>query len=59
VGRQPRHGGAGSQVLFALDPTNDQFSHPANTLVVVDADGTDLRVVDDSRDFTSPQDWWS
>jgi WD40 repeat protein len=55
---QPVWSPDGSEILFGLDPMNDQFSHPDNVLVVTDADGGDLRVVNDSPDFKSPWDWY-
>lgn len=48
----------GSEVFFALDPTNDEFTHPENVLAVVDADGKDMRVVNDSPGFKSSQEWY-
>ncbi len=46
-------------VLFALDPTNDRFTHPANGLYVIKADGTGLTLVSGTADFKSQPEWWS
>jgi Tol biopolymer transport system component len=48
----------GHQIMFALDPTNDAFSHPANGLYVVDADGSGLTLVIGSSDFKGLTEWW-
>lgn len=48
----------GSQILFMLDPTNDEFTHPDNLLVVIRADGTDLRAVIASHDCKRWPEWW-
>jgi Tol biopolymer transport system component len=45
-------------VLFALDPTNDAFTHPANGLFVIKADGTGLTLIIGTDDFKSPSEWW-
>jgi Tol biopolymer transport system component len=45
-------------VLFALDPTNDRFTHPANGLYVIKADGTGLTLVSGTADFKSQPEWW-
>ena len=46
-------------VLFALDPTNDRYTHPANGLYVIKADGTGLTLVSGTADFKSQPVWWS
>ena len=48
----------GAQILFGLDPTNDEFRHPDNTLDVINSDGTHLRVVIASQDFKRLPEWW-
>jgi Tol biopolymer transport system component len=45
-------------ILFALDRTNDAFTHPANGLYVIKADGTGLTLVSGTDDFKSPAEWW-
>ena len=45
-------------VLFALDPTNDQFTHPVNGLYVIKADGTGLTLVSGTADFKGQPEWW-
>jgi len=47
----------GSQVMFALDPTNDRFTHPDNALYVINADGTHPHMVLASPDFKSQLEW--
>ena len=49
----------GSQILFALDPTNDEFTHPDNTLNLINADGTDMRLVLGTPDFKRWPEWWA
>jgi hypothetical protein len=44
--------------MFALDPTNDAFSHPANGLFVIKADGTGLTLISGADDFKSQPEWW-
>ena len=48
----------GSQILLALDPTNDQFTHPPNELYVMDADGANTQLVLDGDDVKIPAAWW-
>jgi Tol biopolymer transport system component len=48
----------GNHILFALDPTNDRFTHPNNSLWQMDADGTHPQLVIDSADFKSQMEWW-
>jgi Tol biopolymer transport system component len=48
----------GSQILFALDPTNEEFTHPDNTFDVIHADGTDLQQVIGTPDFKRWPEWW-
>ena len=56
---QPSWSPDGTQVLFALDPGNDQFTHPYNGLYVANVDGTGLQLVNGSEDFKSQPEWWS
>ena len=48
----------GSQIMFALDPTNDQFTHPPNELYVIDADGANPQLVLGGDDFKRLAAWW-
>jgi hypothetical protein len=48
----------GSHILFALDPTNDEFTHPDNGLYTVTARGTDLQLVNGSHDCKRQPEWW-
>ena len=48
----------GSQIIFALDPTNDEFTHPDNGLYTITAQGADLRLVNGSHDFKRQLEWW-
>jgi Tol biopolymer transport system component len=41
----------GTNVMFALDPTSNQFSHPVNGMYVIDADGSGLTLVIGGDDF--------
>ena len=45
-------------LLFGLDPMNDAFTHPANGLYVIKADGTGLTLVIGTGDFKSQPEWW-
>jgi len=45
-------------ILFALDPTNDRSTHPANGLYVIKADGTGLTLISGTADFKSQPEWW-
>jgi Tol biopolymer transport system component len=47
----------GTQILLALDPTNDAFTHPVNGLYTITARGTNLRLVNGSKDFKSQPEW--
>jgi Tol biopolymer transport system component len=55
---QPIWSPDGQWIMFALDPTNDQFTHPANRLVAIRPDGSGLRLVSASHDFKSQPDWY-
>jgi Tol biopolymer transport system component len=48
----------GSHIAFALDPTNDEFTHPANTLYVITAHGAHPRLVNATHDFKRQLEWW-
>jgi Tol biopolymer transport system component len=48
----------GSQILFALNPTNDSFMHDMNALYVVDANGSGLTLVVGGQGFKSSPEWW-
>lgn len=48
----------GSHIIFALDPTNDEFAHPDNGLYTITAQGADLRLVNRSQDFKRQLEWW-
>jgi Tol biopolymer transport system component len=48
----------GSHILFALDPTNDEFTHPDNGLYTITAQGTDLQLVNGSHDCKRQPEWW-
>jgi Tol biopolymer transport system component len=57
---QPIWSPDGSQVLFALDEGKDQFTHPANSFVVVDASGAGKRrEVIAPGPFKSQPEWWN
>jgi Tol biopolymer transport system component len=47
----------GSMIMFSLNPIADDFQHPANKLYVIDADGTNLRLVLGGNDHKRPGDW--
>ena len=47
----------GSQILFALSTDHDEFRHADNVLAVVNADGTDLRVVAGPTGFNRWPEW--
>jgi Tol biopolymer transport system component len=49
----------GSVIMFALDPTDDQFAHPANGLYVIRADGSDLTLVLGGNNFKREPVWVS
>ena len=48
----------GSQILFGLDPTNDEFTHPDNSLVLIGSDGADLQEIITTPDFKRWPEWW-
>ncbi|HKG44121.1 MAG TPA: hypothetical protein VKB10_07750 [Gaiellaceae bacterium] len=48
---------SGDKIMFGLDPTADEFAHPANELYVINADGSDLAVVVDTADFKREPEW--
>jgi len=48
---------SGDKIMFGLDPTADEFAHPANELYVINADGSDLAVVVDTPDFKREPEW--
>jgi hypothetical protein len=47
----------GAFIMFALDPTADEFSHPADGLYVIRSDGTGLTLVIGGSDFKREPDW--
>ena len=47
----------GSHIVFALDPTNDEFTHPDNGLYTITSQGTDLRLVNGSHDCKRSPEW--
>lgn len=47
----------GAFIMFALDPTADEFSHPSNGLYVIRRDGTGLTLVIGGSDFKREPDW--
>jgi Tol biopolymer transport system component len=55
---QPTWSPDGRQIMFALNPTNDAFTHPENGLYVIRADGTGLTLVIGTPDFKSQPEWW-
>jgi Tol biopolymer transport system component len=55
---QPTWSPDGRQIMFALNPTNDAFTHPENGLYVIDADGSGLRLIIGGLDFKSVPEWW-
>ena len=55
---QPDWSPDGSHIVFALDPTNDQFTHPDNALYTITAQGTDPQPVNGSHDFKNSPEWW-
>jgi Tol biopolymer transport system component len=46
------------QIVFALDPTNDQFTHPPNQLYVMNADGSHLHLLIGDHTFKRNPEWW-
>ena len=55
---QPVWSPDGSRILFALDPTNDQFTHPFNGLYLIRADGSHLQLLIGGNSFKSQPEWW-
>jgi Tol biopolymer transport system component len=55
---QPVWSPDGTQIAFALDSTNDQFTHPPNKLCVMDADGNHLHVLIGDNGFKTQPEWW-
>lgn len=55
---QPVWSPDGSRILFALDPTNDQFTHPFNGLYLIRADGSHLQLLLGGNSFKSQPEWW-
>jgi Tol biopolymer transport system component len=55
---QPIWSPDGTQILFALDPSNDQFTHPANALYLARPDGTHLQLLIGGANFKSQPEWW-
>ncbi len=49
----------GSEIMFANEPVTIPFTHPANSLSVLKADGTDLRPVIGTNDFKWQPSWVS
>jgi Tol biopolymer transport system component len=47
----------GTRIMFALDPINDEYSHPPNGLYVIKADGTGLTLIIGGDDFKREPDW--
>ena len=48
----------GSQIMFVLNPMADWFTHPANGIYVINADGTGLAEVIRDSAFKTLVDWW-
>lgn len=48
----------GTKILFALDPNNDQFTHPNNALWQTRADGSHLQLVLGGANFKRQMEWW-
>jgi hypothetical protein len=44
--------------MFALNPIADWFSHPANGIYVINADGSGLAQVIGGGQYKSISDWW-
>lgn len=47
----------GTKIVLALDPHNDEYAHPPNKVYVINADGTNLQLVNDSNDFKRALEW--
>jgi Tol biopolymer transport system component len=48
----------GTQLMFSLNASNDAFVHSDNAIYVINADGTNRRVVMDGPGFKGIQEWW-
>ena len=48
----------GSMIMFALNPVADEFDHRPNGLYVIDADGSNLRLVLGGDDFKREPQWF-
>lgn len=55
---QPVWSPDGRKILFALDPTNDQFEHPANKLYLISSDGSKPQLILAGSNFKSQPEWW-
>jgi Tol biopolymer transport system component len=49
----------GSQIMFSLNPVADWFTHPANGIYVINADGSGLAQVIGGGQYKIISDWWS
>lgn len=49
----------GTQIVVALDPTNDAFTHPANQVYVMTANGRSPRLLLDTHDFKRDFEWYA
>ena len=49
----------GSRIVFTLNPTNDEYAHVPNSVYVMSAHGTRLRLVDDRPTFKRAMEWVS
>ena len=47
----------GRLIMFGLDPSSDEFQHPANGIYVINADGTGLTLVIGGSDFKRRIEW--
>ena len=47
----------GTEIVFALDPSNDHGAHQPNSIYVISAAGSKLRLVSDTPDFKSQLEW--
>lgn len=56
---QPAWSPDGRWIVFALNPTNNVFMHPDNTLYVMRADGSALTLISNSHDFKSQPEWFA
>lgn len=48
----------GSQILFALNPVADYFTHPTNAFYVANADGSEPRKTLEDADFKREAEWF-